>query len=373
MRIQPYTFKYLLNGESCGMRSYLDNVEFERIKQRFDAFWNHEVLDRPLIRIIAPKTKRMKIDLPKRERIEERWTDAEYVVKKADLELENTFFLGDAIPFYMPNLGPDSFTAFLGAELAFRSEMTSWAEPFLKGLSDYEPVLREDNKWWRIMNELLAAFCEAAEGRFLIGIPDIHYGGDSLVATIGAQRLVRCLFTQPEDVKRLVRKLTDVCRIVFERYYEKISRIQDGSITWIPAYSRGKFFALQDDFSGLVSPGMFEEFFVEEQETLSKYLDNSIFHLDGPMALNNLDRLLQIESLDGIQWVPGAGAKPMSEWLDVCRRVLDAGKCLQISCKPEEVDFLLSHLKHEGLFISTYCRSEKEARQVLRIAERHSK
>ncbi|HIE19199.1 TPA: hypothetical protein EYP75_05675, partial [Candidatus Bathyarchaeota archaeon] len=159
------------------MRSYLDNVEFERIKQRFDAFWNHEVLDRPLIRIIAPKTKRMKIDLPKRERIEERWTDAEYVVKKADLELENTFFLGDAIPFYMPNLGPDSFTAFLGAELAFRSEMTSWAEPFLKGLSDYEPVLREDNKWWRIMNELLAAFCEAAEGRFLIGIPDIHYGG----------------------------------------------------------------------------------------------------------------------------------------------------------------------------------------------------
>jgi len=353
--------------------SYLDEVEFETIKQRFDAFWDREIIDRPLIRITAPKAKRIKGSCPKPERMEERWTNIEYVVEKAELELRNTFFLGDAIPFYLPNLGPDSFTAFLGAELTFKSEETSWAEPFLEDLSGYEPVLRKDNKWWRIMNELLDAFCEVAEGRFMIGIPDIHYGGDSLVATIGAQKLIRCLFTQPEDVKRLIRKLTEICRMVFDQYYEKISRVQDGSITWIPAYSRGKFFALQDDFSGLVSPKMFEEFFVEEQEILSKYLDNSIFHLDGPMALGNLDRLLQIDSLDGIQWVPGAGAKPMSEWLDVCRKVLDAGKCLQITCKPEEVDFLLSNLKHEGLFISTYCRSEKEAREVLKIAERHGK
>jgi len=355
------------------VRRYLDDVDFETIKERFDAFWDREVLDRSLVRITAPRAKRLRMSLLKPERMEERWTNIEYVVKKAELALENTLFLGDAIPFYMPNLGPDSFTAFLGAELTFKSEETSWAETFIENLSEYEPVLREDNKWWRVMNDLLDAFCEVAEDRFMIGIPDIHYGGDSLVAAIGAQRLIRCLFTQPDDVKRLIRKLTDICIRVFNHYYERISRIQKGSITWIPAYSRGKFFALQDDFSGLVSPRMFEEFFVEEQEVLSRYLDNSMFHLDGPMALSNLDRLLQIESLDGIQWVPGAGAKPMSEWLDVCRRILDAGKCLQISCKPEEVDFLLSHLKHEGLFISTYCRSEKEAREVLRIVERHGK
>ena len=353
------------------MSVYLNDSEFEMIKQRFDAFWNREVVDRPLIRITAPKAKRSYVNLAKPEKMEDRWTNIEYVVKKAEIELEGTLFLGDAVPFYMPNLGPDSFTAFLGAELTFKSEDTSWAEPFLEDLSNYEPVLKDDNKWWRIMNDLIDAFCEVAEGRFMIGIPDIHYGGDSLVATVGAQRLIRYLFTQPDEVKRILRKLTEICLKVFERYYRKISRVQDGSITWIPAYSRGRFFALQDDFSGLVSPRMFEEFFVEEQEIISEYLDNSIFHLDGPMALGNLDRLLQIESLDGIQWVPGAGAKPMSRWLDVCRRVLDAGKCLQISCEPEEVDFLLSNLKHEGLFISTRCMSEKEAWKVLKIAERH--
>jgi len=355
------------------MSVYLSDSELEMIKQRFDAFWDHEVIDRPLIRITAPKAKRSKMNLAKPERMEDRWTNIEYVVRKALINLEGTLFLGDAVPFYMPNLGPDSFTAFLGADLTFRSEDTSWAKPFLEDLSIYEPILKEDNKWWRIMNSLIDALCEVADERFMIGIPDIHYGGDSLVATVGAQRLIRLLFTQPDEVKRIIRRLTDICIQVFERYYQKISRVQEGSITWIPAYSRGRFFALQDDFSGLVSPRMFEDFFVEEQEIISRHLDNSIFHLDGPMALGNLNRLLQIESLDGIQWVPGVGAKPMSRWLDVCKKVLDVGKCLQISCEPEEVDFLLSNLKHEGLFISTHCGSEREAWNVLKIAERHGK
>ena len=76
--------------------------------------------------------------------------------------------------------------------------------------------------------------------------------------------------------------------MVFNTYYKKISRVQKGSITWIPAYSKGKYFALQDDFSGLVSPKMFQEFFLEQQVRISKQLDNSIFHLDGPVALGNL-------------------------------------------------------------------------------------
>jgi len=355
------------------MKSHLDEVDLETIEQRFDAFWNREVLDRPLIRITAPRAKQKKVGFPVPESMEERWIDIEYVVNKMELELENTLFLGDAIPFYMPNLGPDSFTAFLGADLTFRSEETSWVEPFLEDLSGYEPSLEEDNRWWRLMNDLLDSVCEAAEGRLLVGVPDLHYGGDSIVATIGAQRLIRCLFTQPEEVERLVRKLTEVCYVVFERYYEKISRVQKGSITWIPAYSRGRFFALQDDFSGLVSPGMFQKFFAEEQETLSRRLDNSIFHLDGPMALGNLDHLLAMESLDGIQWVPGAGAKTMSQWIDVCAKILDAGKCLQIGCRPDEVKLLFSKLKHEGLFISTHCETEREAYSILKIAEQYSR
>ena len=353
------------------MRSYLEEVDLETIKQRFDAFWDGDVLDRPLIFITAPKERQKSIDFPVPSSMEDRWTSIDYVLKKIELHFENTLFLADAIPWYLPNIGPDSFTSFLGANLSFRSEETSWAEPFLEDLSGYEPVFDKSNKWWLFVEHLLDAVCQMAQGNFLVGVPDIHYGGDSLVATVGAQKLIRHIFSDMDEVKRLINRLADICCTVFDHYYEKISRVQEGSITWIPAYSPGRYFALQDDFSGLVSPRMFEEFFVEEVERLSKYLDNSLYHLDGPLSIGNLDRLLEIDSLDGIQWVPGAGAKPMSEWTGLCAKVLDAGKCLQITCTPNEVELLLSKLKHGGLFLSTHCSSEREARGVLRIVERY--
>jgi len=193
------------------------------------------------------------------------------------------------------------------------------------------------------MNQLMDAVCEVARGNFLVGIPDMHGGGDSLVAARGASELALDVYDKPEEIKRIMKKLTKIYNEIFNLYYEKISKIQEGSITWIPAYSRGKYVALQNDFSGLVSPKMFEEFFLYEIKEFSEYLDNC--------ALGNLDYLLAIDSLDGIQWVPGAGVKPMREWVDVCSKVLNSGKCLQIFCEPDEVDFLLFKLKHKGLFL----------------------
>ncbi len=217
------------------------------------------------------------------------------------------------------------------------------------------------------MSNLIDAVCEVSRDNFLIGIPDLHGGGDSLVAAIGASELAMALYDKPDEVNRLMRKLTDIYYEVFDAYYEKISRVQEGSITWIPAYSRGKYTALQNDFSGLVSPEMFNVFFLNyDVVELSQYMDNSIYHLDGSIALGNLDYLLEVEILDGIQWVPGAGAKPMSEWIDVCARILNSGKCLQIHCGFNEVEFLLSKLKHEGLFICTSCSTKDAAYHLLK-------
>ncbi len=274
--------------------------------------------------------------------------------------------MGDAIPFYWPNIGPDSFTAYLGGDLTFKDESTSWIKPFVNDLSEYDPVFNKNNKWWRFINELIDAVYEIAKGNFLVGIPDMHGGADSLVAARGANKLMLDLYDEPGEVKRITKKLTGIYYEVFNCYYEKISRVQEGSITWVPAYSRKKYVALQNDFSGLISPKMFEELFLYEIRELSGCLDNSIYHLDGPCALGNLDSLLATDSLDGIQWIPGAGAKPMKEWVNICSKVLNSRKCLHICCQPDEVNFLFSKLKHEGLFLSTHCNTEDEAYKLLK-------
>ena len=356
------------------MRSYLDDIDYETVKQRFDAFWKRELVDRPLAFITSPKEKQIKADFPVPEKIEERWTNVDYVLKKLELQLENTLFLGDAIPYVIPNLGPDHFSACLGANLIFKDEVTSWAEPFVEDLTSYSPVFDKSNRWWKLMNDLLDSICSVAKGNFLVGVPDLHYGADSLRALVGSHKLALFFFRKPEEVKRLIKELSDICIEMFEHYYAKISRVQDGSITWIPAYSRGRYFALQDDYSCFLSPKMFKDFLLEDVvEKMVKHLDNSFFHLDGPLALGNLDVLLRVEPLDGIQWVPGVAAEPMSKWLDICTKILNANKCLFIGCNPYEVEFLLSKLKHEGLFLYVYCDAEKEARKVLKIVESFAK
>jgi 5-methyltetrahydrofolate--homocysteine methyltransferase len=354
------------------MKSYLSEVDLEKITKRFDAFWEREIIDRPLISIKAPRPGAKEPDFSVPDSPEKRWTDPDYILNKMRFFLENTLFLGDAIPFYMPNIGPDSFTAYLGGNLQFLDERTSWVETFVQNLREWEPIFDRNNRWWQFMNDLIDAVCEEAEGCFLVGVPDLHGGGDSLAAARGPSRLALDLYDRPDEVRRVLKKLTKIYYEVYETYYDKISKVQEGSITWLPAYSRGKFTALQNDFSGLVSPEMFREFFLYEIEELSRYLDNSIYHLDGPSSLGNLDYLLEIDTLDGIQWVPGAGAKPMSEWVDVSARILDAGKCLQIGCKPEEVEFLLKELKPQGLFISTNCATEEEAQALLKRVEKLS-
>lgn len=351
-------------GRPAG-KSYLDQVDLARIQRRFDAFWRREVPDWPLVSITAPQQNAKQPTFRVPETLEERWLNVEYVLDRTELALENTAFFGDAIPFYMPNIGPDSFTAYLGGELRFIDEGTSWVVPFVEDLNEFSPLFDRANKWWRFVTGLVEAACERGAGRYLIGIPDLHGGADALAAARHPDKLALDLFDKPGEVHRLMRTLTDIYYEVYEAYCGKISRVQQGSITWLPAYSRGRYSALQNDFSGLVSPEMFTEFFRDEIAELSRYLDNSIYHLDGPTALGNLPHLLDIEALDGVQWVPGSGAPPMSEWIDVCRTILDAGKCLQIGCRSDEVEYLLARLPHEGLFLTTSCSGEAEARELL--------
>jgi hypothetical protein len=359
-------------------RSYLEHVDFEKIKKRFDYFWQREILDRPVISIRAPKEKNKIIINPDCSSFTDltRPPTLEELMDIIYKYFENTVFIGDAIPKCWPDpLGPDSFTAYLGADLNFSVERsTPCAQHFMEDISLYNPVFSTDNKWWKETMYVMDEICREAKDKFLVGIPDMHGGGDSLVAAGGATQLSMNLYDKPEHIKRVMNKLTEIYYRVYNAYYEKISAVQQGTISWIPAYSRGKFSVLQNDFSGLISPEMFKEFFLQEDiVNLSRFLDNSFYHLDGAIALGNLDYILDVKELNGVQWVPGAGAKPMSEWLDVCSRILNKGKCLQIDCLPEEVELLLENLKWEGLLLCTSCKSVEEGERLLKKVERMKK
>jgi hypothetical protein len=117
---------------------------------------------------------------------------------------------------------------------------------------------------------------------------------------------------------------------------------------------------------------MFRELFLPAIERQTRFLDWSIYHVDGVEAFAHVDALCELPRLHALQILPGAGRPGPLHYLDVLKKVQAAGKNLHVSFPPEEVKPALERLSARGLMICTWCRTEAEARQVLRDAEKWS-
>jgi 5-methyltetrahydrofolate--homocysteine methyltransferase len=77
-------------------------------------------------------------------------------------------------------------------------------------------------------------------------------------------------------------------------------------------------------------------------------MEHGFYHLDGKGQIPHLDRLLSLERLRGIQWIPGDGAPPPEEWLPLLKRIRDGGKLCQLYVTPEGARTIVRELGGRG-------------------------
>lgn len=344
---------------------------WEHIQKRYDEFWARENHDRPLIFAVAPKDGADYSKMPiQPDKISDRWLDFENVVARNRFSIENTYYAGEAFPSYMPNLGPDIVGAILGCDLTF-GENTSWAEPIIENWDDFKiPALDKSNKWYRLITELTDLAVSDSKGDYLVGVTDIHTGPDALVSLRGPENLCLDLYDCPEKVMGLPVKLWPLEREFYNDQYTRTTKGAVGPTTWMPCYHRKKWCVTSCDFICLISPEIFKEFVLPGLLLETGFYDANLFHLDGPGALKHLDRILEIERINGIQWVPGDGAPPVSQWKDVLTKIQSAGKNLHLSVSAPELPVLSEFLLPEGVILNIWCGSQAEADTAVKTAER---
>jgi hypothetical protein len=297
-----------------------------------------------------------------------RWMDIDYQVECADISAANTYWAGDGLPTFMPNLGPEILTACYGAELEF-TESTSWSKPILSHWDDIRQLkINPENEYLQCILAMTRRALEAGRGRFVVGLTDIHPGADLAASFRDPQQLCIDLVSEPERVKELLNRI--YCAFFeFYKLNDNVIREARQTITtsWLPLYAENqRYYIPSCDFSIMVSTEMFREFFLPELTAEIEWLDHSIYHLDGPGALRHLDTLLDIDKLDAIQYVYGDGAKPASRWMHVYQRIQEAGKNIQVSVEPWEIDLFMESLHPEGVMLQTSARSMEEADFILR-------
>ena len=338
---------------------------------RMEAWWEGQIIDRPAILLTAPKPNPRPLPQKQHATLRDWWMDVEYVVECGAITAENTYWAGDGLPMFWPNLGPEILSACMGCPLTF-GESTSWTTPILHDWNDI-PKLRidPDSEYLRTLLAMLRLGLDVGRGKFVVGLTDIHPGADLAASFRDPQQLCVDLVDVPEKVHELNRQIF----WSFFDLYEMQRRIlleagQTCTSAWLPLYcTDGRYYIPSCDFSIMLSTAMYREFFLPELLAEIAWLDRSIYHLDGPGALRHLDTLLDIPKLDAIQFVYGDGAKPASRWMHVFKKIQDAGKNIHVTIEPWEVDVFMENLRPEGVMLQTVAASVAEADAILaRIA-----
>jgi hypothetical protein len=299
-----------------------------------------------------------------------RWTNPGFRFARAEFELSQQFFGGEAFPFFDTQMGPGSLGMFLGSQPEFVLG-TVWYHPCIEDLGShpklgFDPVAR----WFQAQAAVVDEGVRRGDGRFLVGMPDLIENIDTLAQLRGAQTLLVDMIEVPELIEQRLWEINDAFFAAFDALFARIRDDMGGNaFSAFRIWGPGKTAKLQCDASAMFSPQMFRRFVVPPLSKQCEWLDFSLYHLDGTQALHHVPALLEIEALDAIQWTPQAGHPTGGnrQWFDLYRRIKSAGKGVQVfDIALDEVIPLLDAAGPEGLFIITRsASSQDEAERLL--------
>jgi hypothetical protein len=328
--------------------------DYEQAKMRIDAFWERQLIDRPVVQFILSKPPTELGPLPPSHHATpaERWMDAGYQAELARAALSNTLYPGDTLPVAWPNLGPEIFAAFYGCPLEFGDYGTSWSTPILKDWSQAASICLDwKHIYLKKLLEMTDALLEAGRNFFIVGMTDWHPGGDALAALRDPQNLALDLVERPEQVKALLAQVEQDYYAVYDLFYEKLRQSGQPITAWINLACDGKYYIPSNDFSAMISTAMFEEFFLPGIRGECQFLEHTIYHLDGPGAIRHLELLLAIPELDAVQFVPTVSDEAVVRWAPLYRRIQAAGKGVHFTCDIAEIEDVIELLRPEGLYL----------------------
>jgi hypothetical protein len=368
--------------------------DWSKAKQRLLAFWNNEIVDRCCVAVFAPRRGSKLPPFPElqwgpwlgglekysdddEESIKKWWTDPEENYKRMTLWFENTYFGGEAVPATYVNWGAMAMAAFYGSKPVFKKE-TVWYPPVIDDWKTWTWNFdTETEEYWNRTLDITKYLLERSDGRYFVGTPEFGTAGDLLSLMRGMDKLSVDLLDYPSEVKNAIEIMGDTWVRLHEEIFQMTFEANDSGdvLSWLSLWAPGRHDQLACDFSSVISPAMFKEFFIPEIKKEGDWCEYGTYHLDGPEAMNNhLDTLLELDQIDNIEWTPGVGSPPTlsPQYIPSYRKIQKSGKRLYLLAQPQEIEELLNELSPEGLFICTMADSEDKARDLLKKVEKWS-
>jgi hypothetical protein len=199
---------------------------------------------------------------------------------------------------------------------------------------------------------MYARAAELAEGKLLLGSPDLHTNMDLLSALRGPRRLCEDLLDCPE----LIDEAMVSARAVFPQWWDafwQAGRIAE--VGYRPTTT------LQCDFSCMVSPAMNRRWIMPALEEEAAICGHVTYHWDGPGALVHTDDLCASKGLAALDYVPGSGHGGHIDYLEMFQGIQAKGKAVSVWGSVDEVKAMHRELRPELTIYHSWAATPAEA------------
>ncbi len=355
--------------------------DLEATLRRWEHFWHGELDRRPVVLTEVAKENVHPADVvtPGRSRYDHAlngpWKERLDLI---DRWLEQVCFPGEKVPSVSPDLGPDQWAAFFGAELQFSkdSPQTNWVEPVVEDWNDVLPLkFNPQNPYFQRLLGYAECLARHGKGRYLVQKLDAHSNADALSALRGAERFMLDLYDCPDQVEQALRDMRSSYKTIMDAL-ARAGRMGEGrGFTQQGFWHAGSFQVVQSDVICMIGRDHFRRLILPALEEEIAAHDRAYFHLDGPGALRHLDDLLKIPGFWVLQWVPGDGLPPNWKWLEVLQKTQAAGKAVHVFGPGLDIgalQWLHRELDPARVAYSPELRTESEAVELITWLERNT-
>ncbi|MEW5957413.1 MAG: hypothetical protein AB1801_06800 [Chloroflexota bacterium] len=343
---------------------------FDMAMKRVYAWYAGEIIDRPPVRFVAHNAfvEQANTAYPSAN-LRDRWFDAEFQVDTYLKSIAGQTFHGETFPVFWPNLGPEVYAAFYGAELIY-GEVTSWSTPLVQDWTDLNRLkLDPNNPYFTKLEELTRLALEKCRNKSLVGYTDLHPGVDCAAAWRDPQQLCLDLYDVPDRVKSLIELAIADFEQIYNHFDAMLKAERQLSVSWMGIPSFGKMHIPSCDFSAMISSDFFEEFCLPVLQREVKMMTHNIFHVDGKGVARHLDYILAEPGIQAVQWVQGVGDDyPILQWVPLIKEI-QAKKPVIIDLQQHELEPFIQQMEPEGLFLWIATRSEAEELAIIERLE----
>ncbi len=355
--------------ETAGMTDLVWKENWSSARQHHIDWWHQDGL---VLWVTAPRNEPVgdAAQPPAPATLAQRWFDPEWRLLQQEYEISNRYYGGDAFPIFRSVSAAGDLALYVGCE-ATLSAQTVWCEPCIDDPPESSPSIRlnrDADPFCRHL-EIVELAVRQSDDRWLVMPPDLVENVDILSAMRGPQTILYDLMDRPEWVEEKVAEINEVYFEAFDAFADVVRDGFGGNAFIFNVWGPGRTAKVQCDACATFGPDMFRRFVLPSLTRQCDWLDFALYHLDGEDCLPNVDALLEIPSLQAIEWTPrrlsvgDSGGHPR-HW-DLYRRILDGGKSVQaIGVNPDEVIPLLDACGGKGMFITTNAATEAEARAL---------